>query len=371
MASAEAKFISRQATGITSDLAIMSRGKNSTGKRKATSEDRCYNCHKFGHFGRECKNADQRLPKQKKPKTTQPARQQGTRPRNRAHIAAATDHDSDLEPFQPGVANMVKESKIQASRETWYLDSCASRHLTNNKDLFIDDLRPKCLDFTTAGGQVLRTESIGAIAIPLAEGSSIKLRDVAYAPDCNSNLILLGQLRDSGITYVDNAEAMTLVQSGPTVAQARRDWNLFILDLAMLNKAMQVRGAMQVTGRGRPTHLVSKNKRIRIWHRRFAYASNARIIRASKLLTGMGNFNKEYNPTKIYSDSEQSNSSSDNDDDHADNADKTSRDTATATPSNSTMSSLLALSASDNDFDSLCTPCISSKQTRVLVRTNQ
>lgn len=151
---------------------------------------------------------------------------------------------------------MVKETKLQAPRETWYLDSYASRHLTNNKDLFIDDLRPKCLDFTTAGGQVLCAESIGTIAIPLAERSSIKLRDVAYAPDCDSNLTLLGQLRDSGITYVDDAEAMTLVQSGPTVAQARRDRNLF---MAMPNKAMQVSRAMQVTGRGRPTHLISKN----------------------------------------------------------------------------------------------------------------
>lgn len=260
LASAEAKFISKRATEITADLAMISRGKNGTGKRKATSEDRCYNCHKFGHFRRDCRNADQRPPEQKKPKTIEPTRQQSTRLRNRAHIAA-TDDDSDPEPFRPGVANMVKKTKMQALRGTWYLDSCASRHLTNNKDLFIDNLRPKCLDFTTAGGQVLRAESIGTIAIPLADGSSIELRDVAYAPDCDSNLISLGQLRDSGITYVDDAEAMTLVQSGRTIAQARRDRNLFILDLAMPNRAMQF------TGRGRPTHLVSKNKRVRVWHR--------------------------------------------------------------------------------------------------------
>lgn len=54
LASAEAKFISKRATGVTADLAMSSRGKNA-GKRKATSEDRCYNCHKFGHFGRDCK----------------------------------------------------------------------------------------------------------------------------------------------------------------------------------------------------------------------------------------------------------------------------------------------------------------------------
>lgn len=168
----------------------------------------------------------------------------------------------------------------------------------NNKDLFIEELRPKCLDFTTVGGQILQAESIGTIAIPLTDRSSLKLRNVAYAPDCDSNLISLGQLHDSNIVYIDNTKAMTLMQSGQPIAHARRNPNLFILDLATPNKAMQI------TGRGRHTHLVSKNKKVRVWHRRFGHASNARIIRASKLLTGMGDFNSAYDPTEVYSNSE-------------------------------------------------------------------
>lgn len=62
--------------------------------------------------------------------------------------------------------------------------------------------------------------------------------------------------------------------------------------------------AMMTKGQGRPTLLVSKTKKVRIWHRRFAYASNARIIRVLRLVTGMIDFNVKYNPTEIYSDSE-------------------------------------------------------------------
>lgn len=50
LASAEAKFLSKRATGVTADLAMMSKGKGNS-KRKATSDNRCYNCHKFGHLG--------------------------------------------------------------------------------------------------------------------------------------------------------------------------------------------------------------------------------------------------------------------------------------------------------------------------------
>lgn len=154
--------------------------------------------------------------------------------------------------------------------------------------------------FTTVGGQILRVESIGTIAIPLADGSSLRLCDVAYAPDYDSNLIFLGQLCDSNINYVDNSEAMTLIEAGQRIAYVKRDRNLFILDLATPNKAMQA------TGHGRPTHLVSKNKKVKVWHRRFGQASNARIVRASKLLMRMRNFNNAYDPTNVHSNSEQS-----------------------------------------------------------------
>ncbi len=52
------------------------------------------------------------------------------------------------------------------------------------------------------------------------------------------------------------------------------------------------------------THLVSKNKQVRVWHQQLGHASNARIIKASKLLFGMGNFNAKYHPSEIYSNSE-------------------------------------------------------------------
>lgn len=196
------------------------------------------------------------------------------------------------------------------------MDSCASRHLTNDKELFVGDLKAKSLDFTTASGQTLRAESIGTIVIPLANGTSIKLEGVAYAPECDANLISLGKLRENNIMFVDNEDNMTLMQGGQEIARARRDRNLFVLDLATPNRAMQTLSsgkAMTAQGRGRPTHLVSRNKRFRVWHRRMGHASNARIIRASKLLIGMGDFNAEYNPAEVYSDSEQSDSDNDTD----------------------------------------------------------
>lgn len=52
---------------------------------------------------------------------------------------------------------------------------------------------------------------------------------------------------------------------------------------------------MVIIGRGQPTHLVSQNKRICLWHRQLANTSNARVVRASKLVD-----NIELGPEKEY-----------------------------------------------------------------------
>lgn len=143
------------------------------------------------------------------------------------------------------------------------MDLCAFRHLTNNRELFVGELKAKSLDFTTASRQTLRAESMGIIAIPLTN-KIIRLENVAYAPECDGNLISLGQFRESNITFVDNEDNMTLTQKGRKMARARRDRNLFVLDLAMPNKVMQTTlppyRTMIAQGRGRPTHFISTNK---------------------------------------------------------------------------------------------------------------
>ncbi len=381
--SKEAKNLSKRATGDTSDLAMAFRDKGP--KRKANSDDECYNCHKLGHFGRDCFLPDRRLNR-----TTQQSRRGESRrgdsrkgrsgrsdTPNRAHQAAENKHDdddSDPEPFAPGpVGNafMVREQELQklGADSTWFLDSCASRHLCNDRKLF-SNLKAKSIDFVTAAGQVIRTEEIGTVSIPLANGNSIELHNVALAPGCNSNLISLGQLRETGITYHDNPAAMTLMQQGKVIALAKRTRNLFTLDLAHPGRAMAVTiqpkamaiakraRAMAITGRGRPTHLVSQNKRIRLWHRRLAHVSNARVVRASKLVGGIDlGPTKEYDPAEVFVDSEDSDDSGD---------DPQSPSEEETDPS---FARQIRANTDDNDPpDKLCTPCVGSESTRVVRR---
>lgn len=48
-----------------------------------------------------------------------------------------------------------------------------------------------------------------------------ELLDIALVPECDSNLISLGQLRETGITFHDNPSHMTLMRHGVVIVQAK------------------------------------------------------------------------------------------------------------------------------------------------------
>ena len=114
------------------------------------------------------------------------------------------------------------------------------------------------------------------------------------------------------------------MQNGKIIVCTKQYQNLFVLDLAVVNKVMQVKTtitlspingnlykkskAMVVHSQGRPIYIVSKSKQVKVWYCRFCYTSNIRVIRAAKLLIGMGDFTTKYDIIKVYSNFEQSES---------------------------------------------------------------
>lgn len=68
---------------------------------------------------------------------------------------------------------------------------------------------------------------------------------------------------------------------------------------------------MAITGWGRPTHFVSQNKRIRLWHQQLGYTINARVVRVFKLVDGidLDMENKEYDSAEVLLNSDDLNNS--------------------------------------------------------------
>lgn len=127
------------------------------------------------------------------------------------------------------------------------MDSYTSRYLCNNCRLF-SNTSVISIDFVITADQVIRTEEIGIVKIPLLGGTLIKLYNVALAPDCNSNLISLDQLQENEIIYYDNPTSMILMKSKKIIVHVKRERNFFMLDFVIPNQAMSAR-VMKIKGR--------------------------------------------------------------------------------------------------------------------------
>ncbi len=113
----------------------------------------------------------------------------------------------------------------------------------------------------------------------------------------------------------------------------------------------------------RPTHLVSRSKKIQIWYRRFGYASNAYIIQILKLLVGIGEFNIIYNLTKIYNNFEVF--------ELEDNNPKPELELHIELNTKSNILEQITLQTSrvtnfEFNFNKICESCIESKQTYII-----
>ena len=73
-----------------------------------------------------------------------------------------------------------------------YIYLYISRHLTNDKSLFLKDFCPKILNFTIIGNKIFFIKNIGNITLPLVNKFSIKLEGVTYALKYKFDLVLLG-----------------------------------------------------------------------------------------------------------------------------------------------------------------------------------
>lgn len=122
---------------------------------------------------------------------------------------------------------------------------------------------------------------------------------------------------------------------------------------------------MIITGRSKPTHLVSRIKKICIWHRRFGHASNARVIWALKLLTGIGDFSENYDPAEIYSNFEAPKLEKSLN--SANLIANNPTDTSTAIKTlHGILMKASKITNTNSDFDEICEPYMGSKQTWVI-----
>ena len=127
---------------------------------------------------------------------------------------------------------MISETTVPE----WYLDSCASTHISNRKDQFIGELKPSSTKISVAKSKVsVIAKGEGDVRIfwlgaDLVVNSTI-VRDVLYVPDASDCLLSVGKLEDRGTeAEVKSAKRSILLRrNGNTIMRGYRKNRMWLV----------------------------------------------------------------------------------------------------------------------------------------------
>lgn len=228
---------------------------------------RCFKCKKPGHYKKDC------------PTNTSKARNTSTKGK-----------DSTKEAMLTALAVNVKDNQ-------WYLDSGATNHMCNRKDIMSECVAVQPLEVHVANGAKLATAGLGSVTVRLKDCDKL-ISNVYYVPNLSTNLLSVSELTRKGFTVkFDNKQCKILRKGNEIVATASYNNGVYKLDtigesgIAMSSRVKPEES--QEVCIGRAADKVTQE----VWHKRLGHL-NSRSMNLMKngMVTGMHfddiNYNK-------------------------------------------------------------------------------
>ncbi|XP_060960632.1 uncharacterized protein LOC133031207 [Cannabis sativa] len=138
----------------------------------------CQNCKKFGHTEKTC-----RLKKS-----------------HQANFSEKKNDENNL--------FYVCQAATEEGKDTWYLDSGCSNHMTKNESIFCSLDRSKT-KVKSGNGDFMEAVGKGTIAIDTKKGKRY-INDVLLVPNIDQNLLSVGQMIEKGYSLHFEGESCTI-----------------------------------------------------------------------------------------------------------------------------------------------------------------
>jgi hypothetical protein len=144
-------------------------GSSQPGKKKNLSKIKCFSCYKNGHYASQC-------PEKKGNEKTQTT------------TSAETQLDEFATKFEKDYSMVSCLSTSTTMRSSWFLDSGASRHMTEAHELFSSPTESDA-DLHVQLGDDARyaVKGEGTIMFQLESGGLLDAHDVLYVPGLKKN----------------------------------------------------------------------------------------------------------------------------------------------------------------------------------------
>lgn len=217
-----------------SDAALYTK-KDAKAKNSFVKRAKCFICGKTGHLAKNCYH-------------------------NKTKSAETSDKTKAPAKNKNDKALIVKQCTDSIATD-WYVDSCASSHMTNRREVLSDVKIKKDRNITTACNSDLQTEAVGNINLTVSVdgiSSQVEARDVLYVPNITTNLLSVGKMVSKGntVTFSSNGCRITSAD-GELLATATEVEGIYKLD--------QARERVYLSDESDENH--------ELWHRRLGHAN--------------------------------------------------------------------------------------------------
>ena len=138
---------------------------------------RCFKCNKIGHSHNVC-------------------------PEHKRIQAALAGIKEEEEVEENHAFYLALSSELNSNKNTWIIDSGASRHITSFKDKFENFSKCNSKELTIGDNSTHLIKGIGSCSIHLNFGITLQLNNVLYVPKIKRNLVSISGLSNQGYKIV-------------------------------------------------------------------------------------------------------------------------------------------------------------------------
>jgi transposase InsO family protein len=229
----------------------------------------CYTCNKPGHYVKDCFNGKRKG-------------------RHHASTAEANEEPQGKRSREFNIAEQKKKQiilisalmgSISNSKETWLVDSGASRHMMGYRCALIDLMEHKSfVEVEMEDETTYSIQGIGSTSFRLDSSTSLKITKILYVPGINKNLLSVSTLEDKGfrVTFME----------GKALLLWHKDSSLE----STIEIGVRVGGLYKLLGHPNQV-LVHKTVNLcELWHRRFCHLHYGALPKLQNSVTGMPDF---------------------------------------------------------------------------------
>ena len=207
----------------------------------------CWVCGKVGHKAQECRHR----------------KDQTVTRTNQAHV-----HE-----FDDNLVAVVTETNMVSNVKGWWIDTGATRHICDDKNLFseykhMDDGEKLYMGNSSAS----KVEGKGNVLLKFTSGKVVTLTDVLHVPEIRKNLVSGPILSKKGFKLVFESDRFILTKAGMYVGKGYSTEGLFKLNVLVTNTMNN--------NKNTSVYIVDS---FVLWHARLGHVNNRSIYRMVNL----------------------------------------------------------------------------------------